>query len=181
MKKQKTFFVSRKNWLTVLALLVLLSSAVILLVQFGSAGTLSKNTGRLCLFVGSQLLLAGIVLFHGQEFFFRSVIPVWIWCLAEVLTIYPHSSTRQKAGFLILYACIAIVYTALTSGKLSKKYGFGGLFVCTALLIFFRRVPAMDQMLPTLLMIVFEIARLALRPMCRFSTVLFITGNPPHS
>ena len=153
MKKQKTFFVSRKNWLTVLALLVLFSSAVILLVQLGSARTLSKNAGRLCLFVGSQLLLAGIVLFHGQEFFFRSAIPVWIWCLAEVLTIYPHSSTRQKAGFLILYACIAIVFTALTSGKLSKKYGFGGLFVCTALLIFFRRVPAMDQMLPTLLML----------------------------
>lgn len=153
MKKQKTFFVNYKNWLTVLSLLVLFSSALILLLQFGRSGTHTKNMGSLCLFIGTQLLLAGIVLFHGQEFFFRSAIPVWFWCLAEISAIYPNSSARQKAGFLILYICIAIVYTALTSGKLSKKYGLGGLLVCTALLILFRRAPAIDQILPALLML----------------------------
>lgn len=153
MKKQKTFYVSRKNWLTILALLVLLSSAVLLLIQLESAGTLTGNIGKVLLFAGSQFLLAGIILFHGQEFFFRSAIPVWLWCLAEILTIYPQSSSRQKAGFLILYACIAILYTALTSGKLSKKYGFGGLFVCATLLVLFRRSPSVERMLPTLLML----------------------------
>ena len=71
MKKQKTFFVNYKNWLTVLSLLVLFSSALILLLQFGRSGTHTKNMGSLCLFIGTQLLLAGIVLFHGQEFFFH--------------------------------------------------------------------------------------------------------------
>ena len=153
MKKPKTFFVSRRNGLTLLAVFLLLASAAVLLFQHIIAGNYQDNTVIIFLSTGAVLLLSAIVLFHGEEFFYRTAIPVWIWCLMECLSVFPYSSTRQKSVYLILYACIAILYTALTSGKLGKKYGIGGILVCTALLVILRGVPVVYQMLPTLLLL----------------------------
>ena len=153
MKKQKTYFVSRRNWLTLLAVFLLLVSAAAFLFQHIKAGTFPDHTAITILSAGAVILLSAIVLFHGEEFFFRTAIPVWFWCLLECFSVFPYSSTRQKTGFLILYACIAILYTALTSGKLGKKYGIGGILVCAALLVILRGVPAAYQLLPTLLVL----------------------------
>ncbi|MBQ3372201.1 MAG: hypothetical protein IJG40_03580 [Oscillospiraceae bacterium] len=153
MKKQKTYFVSRRNWLTLLAVFLLLASAAALPFQHIKAGNFPDHTTITILSAGAVLLLSAIVLFHGEEFFFRTAIPVWLWCLLECLSVFPYSSVWQKSGFLLLYVCIAILYTALTSGKLGKKYGIGGILVCAALLVILRGVPAVYQMLPTLLML----------------------------
>lgn len=153
MKRQKTTYVSRQNWLTLLAVFLFFASAATLFLQHLRSGIFQQTMTTDFLDGGAVLLLSAIVLLHGEEFFFRSAIPVWFWCLTEILSLVPLSSARQKTGFLILYLCIAILYTALTSGKLSKKYGLGGIIACTALLTVIRGVPEGSQMLPTLLML----------------------------
>ena len=152
MKKQKTYYVSRRNCMSLLALLIIFASAATLFLQHIRSGIFSQTIHADLLEGVAVLLLAAIVLFHGEEFFFRSAIPVWLWCLSEILLLLPLSSPRQKTGFLILYPCIAILYTALTSGKLSKKSGIGGILACTALLAVIKGVAEATQMLPTLLM-----------------------------
>ena len=153
MKKQKTYYVSRRNCMSLLALLIIFASAATLFLQHIRSGIFSQTIHADLLEGVAVLLLAAIVLFHGEEFFFRSAIPVWLWCLSEILLLLPLSSPRQKTGFLILYPCIAILYTALASGKLSKKSGIGGILACTALLAVIKGVAEASQMLPTLLMI----------------------------
>ena len=152
MKKQKTYYVSRRNWMSLLALLIIFASAATLFLQHIRSGIFSQTIHADLLEGVAVLLLAAIVLFYGEKFFFRSAIPVWLWCFSEILLLLPLSSPRQKTGFLILYPCIAILYTALTSGKLSKKSGIGGILACTALLAVIKGVAEATQMLPTLLM-----------------------------
>ena len=151
MKKQKTFYVSQSNPLTVFALFLFLASSVSLIILRSHSGSLRDDALKIFLQTASCLLLIAVVLFHGKEFFFRSAIPVFFWCLTEVLLLLPGFSFRQRTSCIILYACITIVYTAVTSGRISKKYGLGGIAVCAVLVTLLRGIPTLQKMLPTLL------------------------------
>ncbi len=153
MKKRKTFFVSRRNWITRLAIILFIACVITPFLPHFQSSNFRQTITTEILKGAAVLLLAAIVLFQGKEFFFRSAIPVCLWCLLEIFSLFPLSSARQKTGFFILYSCIAILYTALTSGRLSKKFGIGGIVACTALLAVIRGFPFITQMLPTHLML----------------------------
>ena len=119
MNKQMHFYVSRKNRLTWLMALCMVTSAAARVVIFGMKGTEgSMNVWvQIVLPVVSTLLYAAIALFDGEEFFYRTAIPVWMFAGYSALWVLSNVPSRLIVWlFWISLAFFAFLYTEITSG-----------------------------------------------------------------
>ena len=119
------FYVSRKNVLTWLVVLCMLSSAVARIVQIGVKGTDLYHPvwSQIVLPIFAALLYALTCLLDGKEHFYKTAIPVWM------LSAY-HCIAFGNYGFPVLMVALyaiamlfsAVLYTQITSGKVRAPW-----------------------------------------------------------
>ena len=123
MEKRKHYYVSRNNVLTWLMALCMVASAVARIAFPGL-----KGSGD-ALYVWSQILLpitattlyALIALFSGEEFFYKTAIPVWMMVIYSGLWISANVTSRMMVWlFWIALIFFALMYTDITAGHRPK-------------------------------------------------------------
>ena len=123
MKTTTHLYVSRKNVLTWLMALCMVASAVARVVFPGEKGT--DDT----LYLWSQILLpmtatalyALITILSGDEFFYKTAIPVWMMAIYSGLWISDNVQSRMMVWlFWIALVFFATMYTDITAGHRPK-------------------------------------------------------------
>ena len=109
MEKRKAYYVSRKNVLTWLSVLLILCSAVVRLVLHCEKGT---KTGSAMVFQILLPIIAGvvfvlIVLLNGKERIYRTAIPVVIFALAEMCAAGSYGLWHR---LLVWLACLVFAF-----------------------------------------------------------------------
>ena len=124
MKNTTHLYVSRKNLLTWLMALCMVASAVARVVFPGLKGSgESANVWiQIILPITATTLYALIALFSGEEFFFKTAIPVWLMAIYSGLWISSHVPGRMMVWlFWIALIFFATLYTDITSGHRPKS------------------------------------------------------------
>ncbi len=119
MEKRIHLYVSRKNVLTWLMALCMICSAVarIALPGLKGSGDALYVCGQILLPVTAVLLYAAIAFFQGDEFFYKTAIPVWMMAIYGGLWISSHvEGTMMVWLFWIALIFCATLYTDITSG-----------------------------------------------------------------
>lgn len=122
MELKKAYYVSRKNVLTWLSVLLILCSAVVRLMLHGEKGTVSSIpvAFQIWLSVLAGICYIWIVLLHGKERIYRTAIPVALFCLGEAVGIGSGSLWYHLLLWLVC-AVIALAYTQVISGRVSSS------------------------------------------------------------
>ena len=127
MKTATHLYVSRKNVLTWLMALCMVASAVARIAFPGLKGSGDS------LFMWSQIILpitattlyALIALFSGEEFFYKTAIPVWMMVIYSGLWISSNVEGRMMVWlFWIALIFFATLYTDITAGHRPKAILF---------------------------------------------------------
>ena len=127
-------YVSRKNPLTWLMTLCMVSSAVARIIIFSGMEGVGVWS-QIVLPIAAALLYAFIVLVSGKEMFYKTAIPVWMMAIYSGIWIdHNIESTLISCLFWIALIFFAYLYTQITCGHL--KYPFLLLFVIGAPLAF---------------------------------------------
>ena len=124
MEKRTHLFVSRKNVLTWLMAVCMAASAV---ARIGAPGW--KGSGdalyvwcQIILPIAATLLYAVIALFSGEEFFYKTAIPVWMSAIYSGVWISANVESRMMVWlFWIALIFFASCYTEITSGRRPKS------------------------------------------------------------
>ena len=101
--------------MTLLAVLLLFGAVCALFICSVQSGLLREHSFRVLLLAGAELLTVLIVLFRGQEFFYRTAVTVAFTCLFEVLLAAPLPAKARTAALIALYAGIALLYLLIAS------------------------------------------------------------------
>lgn len=119
MKKQTHFYVSRKSPLTWLMALCMICSAAIRITILGMKGIeASQNLWtQFLLPLTATLLYAAIAFWDGEEFFYKTAIPVWMMSAYAGIWAADNISSRMIVWlFWIALVFFAFLYTELTAG-----------------------------------------------------------------
>ena len=162
MENKISFYVSRKNPLTWLMALCLVSSAVARVIIFSGMEGVGVWS-QIVLPIAAALLYVLIVLLSGNEMFYKTAIPVWMAALYSGIWINQNIQNRMIVWlFWIALIFFATMYTDITAGH--RKYGVILLIPVVLapiafILYFFRaaflvgELAAMLPVLPDLLML----------------------------
>ena len=124
MEKRKNYYVSRKIALTWLMAVCMVASAVARIVFPGvkGAGEPLNMWCQIFLPIAATTLYALIALLSGDEFFYRTAIPVWIMALYSGLWISDNILSRMMVYlFWIALIFFATMYTDIISGHRPKS------------------------------------------------------------
>lgn len=142
MEKRKAYYISGKNILTWLSVLLILCSAVVRLVLHCEKGT---ETGSAMVFqillpIFAEVLFVLIVLFNGKERIYRTAIPVLLFVVAEMCAVHSYGLWHR---LLVWLACVvfAAYYWATISGKMAGWASQFLLELFLLFLLFLRIVP----------------------------------------
>ena len=123
MKTATHLYVSRKNVLTWLMALCMVASAVARIAFPGLKGS-GDSLGvwsQILLPMAATTLYALIALFGGDEFFYKSAIPVWMMVIYSGLWISENVQSRMMVWlFWIALVFFATLYTDITAGHRPK-------------------------------------------------------------
>ena len=120
MKNRIHLYVSRKNVLTWLMALCMVASAVTRIAFSGlkGSGDSLQVWSQIILPIAATALYALIALFDGEEFFFKTAIPVWMMAIYSGLWISEHVAGRMMTTlFWIALVFFSLMYTDITAGK----------------------------------------------------------------
>ncbi len=120
MDKRIHFYVSRKSVLTWLMALCMVCSAVARIVISGMKGTGSSLQvwSQIILPVAASLLYVLIALINGKERFYKTAIPIWMYCLYFYFVFRDYGFDRLgNTLYIISLLFVAVLYTQFTSGK----------------------------------------------------------------
>ena len=123
MKTRTHLYVSRNNALTWLMALCMVASAVARIAFPGVKGTGDSLSlwSQILLPIAATTLYALIALLSGDEFFFKTAIPVWMMVLYSGLWISDNVASRMMDWlFWIALIFFATLYTDLTAGHRPK-------------------------------------------------------------
>ncbi len=119
MENKCRIYVSRKNPLTWLSALCMVSSVVARLVIVGVKGT--DLWSQILLPAAACLLFALIALFNGKEQFYKTAIPVWMIAIYYFFVFNAVHFTQMDGMVTVLYGIamifMAVLYTQVTSSK----------------------------------------------------------------
>ena len=140
MEKRKAYYVSPKNWLTILSLILIFCAAM--------ARFVLHKEGEAALFVSQILLpfLAEIlfilaVLFFGKKHFYRTSLPVFLFCLAEMIAIARYPSVFQRLLLWLVTLFFAILYCQTITGVIHRKHDRALLVLFELLVLGVKLVP----------------------------------------
>ncbi len=120
MEKKVHFYVSRKNVLTWLVALCMLSSAVarIVLVGVKGADLYQPVWGQILLPIVAALLYTLTCLFDGKEHFYKTAIAVWLLSAYHCLSFNAYGfPVLMVALYAIVMLFLAALYTKVTAGR----------------------------------------------------------------
>ena len=125
MEKRIHLFVSRKHVLTQLMALCLVSSAVARIVIFGLKGSEDSLYvwSQIVLPTAASILYVLIVLTSGEEQFYKTAVPVWMFAGywgSYLSGLYDNKLVDYL--FWISLVFFAVIYTEVSSGKLRRPY-----------------------------------------------------------
>jgi len=123
MKTTTHLYVSRKNVLTWLMALCMVASAVARIAFPGlkGSGETLNLWSQILLPIAATTLYALIALLSGDEFFFKTAIPVWMMVIYSGLWISENISSRMMVWlFWIALIFFATLYTDIVSGHRPK-------------------------------------------------------------
>ena len=120
MEKRTHLYVSRKNVLTWLMAVCMVASAVARIAFSGLKG--SGDTlyvwCQIILPIAATLLYAAIALASGDEFFYKTAVPVWMVAIYSGVWISANVESRMMVWlFWIALIFFASCYTEITSGR----------------------------------------------------------------
>lgn len=116
MKKQTHFYVNKKSAFVWLMILFMLASAVSRIVICSMNGT-EGIWSQVVLPVAAVLLFAAISFFNGEQFFYKTAIPVWMMAAYSAIWVSNNVSYRMLVWmFWIALFFAAFFYTELTAG-----------------------------------------------------------------
>ena len=120
MEKSKSYYVSRKNVLTWLSVLLILCSAVVRLMLHCEKGTAFSTSVafQIWLPVFAGILFVWNVLINGKERIYRTAIPVALFCIGEAFRIGSGMIWYRLLLWIVL-AVIVITYNQMISGRIS--------------------------------------------------------------
>ena len=121
MEKRIHFYVSRKNVLTWLMTLCMVSSAVArVVICSGMEGV--GVWSQIVLPITAAIVYVLIVLLRGDEMFYKTAIPVWMMAIYSGIWIKDNVESRMMVWlFWIALIFFATLYTDITSGH--RKHG----------------------------------------------------------
>lgn len=159
MEKRVHFYVSRKNPLTWLMALCMISSAVARIVIFSGMEGVGAWS-QIVLPVAAALLYMLIALLNGKEMFYKTAIPVWMVAIYSGIWVFRNVNHGLITWlFWIALIFFAFLYTEITSGN--RQFGIWFLFFVIAaplatILYYQRDVMAAGDLtsLPDVLMLV---------------------------
>lgn len=140
MKNRTSFYVSRKNLLVWLMALCMGGSAVtrIVLACMKGTGSTANLWCQILLPIAACLLFAAIALLNGQEMFYKTAIPVWMFAAYFGFSISEHHFGRMITllfwGVLVLYA---LLYTLIVSGWCGMGWPMLPLLSCPGVAILY--------------------------------------------
>jgi len=123
MKTATHLYVSRKNVLTWLMALCMVASAVARIAFPGLKGSGDSLYvwSQIVLPIAATTLYALIALFGGNEFFYKTAIPVWMMAIYSGLWISANVEGRMMVWlFWIALVFFATIYTDITAGHRPK-------------------------------------------------------------
>ena len=119
MKKRTHFYVSPKNGLTWLVALCMVCSAVARIFVVGAKG--ADVWSQIVLPMVAVLLYALICLLAGKEQFYKTAIPVWMFCIYYGFVFmgldFGKYDTLIGGLFVVCLLFLAVLYTQITCGK----------------------------------------------------------------
>ncbi len=119
MERNTRFYVSIKNVMTWLMALCMVCSAVARFLFVGAEG--ADVWSQIVLPVVAAILYALIALLGGKEQFYKTAIPVWLYCIYYALLFWKIDFEKfdMMIGglYIIVLLFIAVMYTQITSGK----------------------------------------------------------------
>ena len=146
MEKRTHFYVSRKNVLTWLMALCMVSSAVARIVVGGMKGTADSLQvwSQIVLPVAACLLYALIALLNGEELFYKTAIPM---CMSAIYFglcingIFHSTMVRVLYWIALLFYCV--IYTEISSGRLRYPALLLLLYFCPLCAVGYLNLPAL--------------------------------------
>ena len=127
MKNTTHLYVSRKNLLTWLMALCMVASAVARIAFPGlkGSGNSLNMWSQIILPIAATTLYALITLLHGEEFFYKTAIPVWMMVLYSGIWISANVGSRMMVWlFWIALIFFATLYTDITAGHRPRAIFF---------------------------------------------------------
>ena len=124
MEKRTNYFVSGKNPLAWLMAVCMVCSAVARILFVDVKGI--DAWCQIVLPIAAALLYTLITLLNGKEFFYKTAIPVWMFCIYYSILLWQHEfgGNDKLIGVLFIIAMlfVAVAYTQITSGKRSATW-----------------------------------------------------------
>lgn len=119
MKNRTHFYVSIKDVMTWLIALCMVGSAVARILFVNGEGV--DTWSQIVLPVAAAVLFVCILLASGKERFYKTAIPVWMYCayFAILFWNFRFSVMDEMIGILygVLMLTVAVMYTRISSGK----------------------------------------------------------------
>lgn len=150
MKEKVSYFVSRKNIFTWLAVLAFFASAVVRIV-YAVMQHVTPHVWLVTLPVLSALLFIAIVLINGEELLYRTAVPFNMGVLYFIIRAGMTNYTlRIKLLYMFCYAVIGIFYAEILSGKFGRRILMGTVLLgalCLEAAGFLNRYPTLIEAL----------------------------------
>ena len=130
MKKKTVYWVPRVNALEILSALCMVCSAVVRTVWAHGETAISRPMFwlQILLPIAANLLYALTALLDCRERLYRTAIPVWMGCLFFIVKALGFPSRLHTVLCLLLYALVAVLYTATVTGWVPSQVPLWFLF-----------------------------------------------------
>lgn len=140
MEKRKAYYVSRKNWLTILSLVLIFCAALARFVlQKESEDT--PFVSQILLPVLAEILFILTVLLSGKNHFYRTAVPVLLYCIAEMIVIGSYPSVFQRLLLWLVTIFFAILYYQTVTGLIHRRHDRALLVLFELLVLGVKLVP----------------------------------------
>ena len=130
MKKKTVYWVPRVNALVILSALCMVCSAVVRTVWAHGETAISRPMFwlQILLPIAANLLFALTALLDCRERLYRTAIPVWMGCVFFAVKALGFPSRLHTVLCLLLYALVAVLYTATVTGRVPSQVPLWFLF-----------------------------------------------------
>ena len=130
MKQKSVYWVPRVNALVILSALCMVCSAVVRTVWAHGETAISRPTFwlQILLPIAANLFFALTALMDCRERLYRTAIPVWMGCVFFAVKAQGFPSRLHTVLCLLLYALVAVLYTATVTGRVPSQVPLWFLF-----------------------------------------------------
>ena len=119
MKQRTAYWIPTINVLVILAALCMLGSAVVRIVFYAGERFIPGSilAFQILLPLAANVLFALLLLTSGRDQVYRTAVPVWLGCVFFAVKAAVFDSLLHTVLCLLLYALVAVLYTATVTGR----------------------------------------------------------------